>query len=198
MFFYNFFHILAFIPLLILYPTRVINRKNLPKGGAIYICNHQAYADVAVLGNYIFRSQHFLAKKELFSKGFLRWFLKLIRVIPIDRQNPELSSIKKCLQVLKNDKILTVFPQGTRKVSGKMEGLKDGVIMFSQKTGKPIVPLWFEKKPSVFKINRLHVGKPIYLTELYGKKCTPEELADAENKILLAYEEIENSAKKTK
>lgn len=192
MFFYNLFHIIFFLPLLIMYPTKVIGRKNLPKGGAIYICNHQSYADVAVLGNYIFRSQYFLAKKELFAKGFLKWFLKTINVIPIDRQNPELSSIKKCLQVLKNDKILTVFPQGTRKNSQKMEGLKDGVIMFGQKSQKPIVPMWFEKKPKIFSLNRLHIGKPIYLTEIYNKKCSPEELVNAENKILLAYQEFEN------
>jgi len=73
-----------------------------------------------------------------------------------------------------------------------MEGLKDGVIMFSQKSQKPIVPMWFEKKPRAFKINHLRIGKPIYLTEIYNKKLSPEELLQAEKKVLLAYEEFEN------
>lgn len=190
MFFYNLMHIFLYLPLLILYPTKVIGRKNLPKGGAIYICNHQSNADVIVLGNYIFRSQFFLAKKELY-KGFLKLVMKSLRVIPIDRQRPELSSIKKCLQVLKNDKILTIFPQGTRKNSRKMDGLKDGVIMFSQKSQKPIVPIWMEKKPRIFRLNRLYIGKPIFLTEIYNKKYTQAELENAENKILYAYSEFD-------
>ena len=185
-------HFLVYLPILILFPTKVVGKQNLPKGGAIYICNHQSYADVAILGNYIRRSQYFLAKKELFEKPILKWVLKGMKVIPIDRQKPELSSIKKCLQVLKNDKILTIFPQGTRAKKAKMEGLKDGVIMFSQKSQKPIVPMWLERTPKVFRRNRLHIGKPIYLTELYDKKYTQEELEAAEKKILLAYSEFEN------
>lgn len=197
MFFYKFFQILFSLPIRLLFPTRVYGRENLiKKGGAIYICNHQSNADVLILGTTLWRSQHFLAKKELFKKPFLGLFLKIIKSIPITRENPELSSIKRSLKVLQKNKILTIFPQGTRTSSNKMENVKNGVIMFASKGQKPIIPIWIEKKPKFFRFNKMYIGKPIYLTEVFGKKVSDEELNLAEQKILDAYKDL--SSKKIK
>ena len=193
MFFYKLFQIIFYLPIRLLFPTRVYGRKNIiKKGGAVFVCNHQSNADVLVLGTTIWRMQHFLAKKELFQKPFLGLFLKSIQCIPINREKPELSSIKKSLKLLENNKVLTIFPQGTRKDSNKMDNVKDGVIMFAVKSKKPILPIWIEKKPGIFRFNKMFIGKPIYLNQLYDKKYTQEELEEAENNILLAYQELSN------
>lgn len=190
MFFYKFFQILLYLPLRILYPTRVYGKKNLVSGGAIFMCNHQSNADVLVLGTCIWRKQHFLAKKELWQNKFLKFFLNLIKAIPINRQSVEISSIKRCLQVLKQEKVLTIFPQGTRKANNELTELKSGVIVFASKTKKPIIPIFIEKKPRIFKMNKMYIGKPIYLSELYDCKPTEKQLIDAENKIIETYKNL--------
>lgn len=194
MFFYKFFQILLFVPLRLLFPTKVIGKQNLPKGNVVLACNHRSNADVLVLGVCVWRPQHFLAKKELFSKPIAP-ILRMLKAIPIDRQNPELSSIKKCLQVLKNGKVLTIFPQGTRKDVDQME-FKQGVIMFATKTSSPIVPMFLQKKPKLFRKNTLVIGQPIYLEDIFGKKYTDEQLEQAEKTLLLAFSQLQNQIKK--
>ncbi|MGI5842059.1 MAG: lysophospholipid acyltransferase family protein [Christensenellales bacterium] len=190
MFFYKFFQILFYLPFRLLYPTKVYGRKNLVKGGAVLIANHQSYVDSPLLGFLISKPQHFLTKKEVYEKGFTKFVLKIAKAIPINREKPELSSIKKCLQVLKEDKYLTIFPQGTRKENGKMENLKGGVLMFSAKTDKPIIPMFIEKKPKMFRLNKLHIGAPIY-PQQFSDLTAAEKEEKLEQEVLKFYKSFE-------
>ena len=112
-----------------------------------------------------------LCKKELYNTKFKRWFFNSMkRGIPIDRQKPEISSIKKCLEVLNNGNNLMVFPQGTRSSKEDIEGLKQGVAMFCLKTKAPLIPMVYLKKNKLFRRNTLVIGKPIEFDLSYSKE----------------------------
>lgn len=165
MFFY-FMKILVFLPLYLLFPTKFYGRKNLPKGKVILISNHKSNADALILVNRIWRVQHVLAKKELFKNKLLGAAFKGMKAIPVDREKVEISTIKQCLRVLKNNKILTIFPEGTRnKGTADLLELKQGANLFALKSAAPIVPVWFSKKPSIFKFNKVTFGEPFYITK---------------------------------
>ena len=57
---------------------------------------------------------NFMAKKEWFKGKFKNWLFRSLGAIPVDREKPDFASIKACLKVLKDDKPLVVFPEGTR------------------------------------------------------------------------------------
>ena len=99
--FYKIIQIIVWPFYRLFHPIKLIGKKNIPKGKAILVCNHHSNSDVVVLGTTIFRKQHFLAKKELFSKKFNSWFLRKMSAIPIDRNAVDLKAIKACLKVLK-------------------------------------------------------------------------------------------------
>ncbi|MDD4815833.1 MAG: lysophospholipid acyltransferase family protein [Clostridia bacterium] len=162
------------------YPCKIKNKKNIVKGGGILICNHLSSLDVIYVGSYIHRRLNFLGKKELFDKKIKNWFFKSIGVIPIDRNNIDLKSIKTCLSVLKKGRLLVVFPEGTRNKGGEdLQTLKNGSAMFSIKSKLPIVPMHIEKRGKIFHKNTLTIGKPFELTEFYNKKLDSETLAEA-------------------
>ena len=164
--FFWFIKIIAFIPFWILYPTRLKNKKNLPKGKCVIIANHRSNIDPLILVNMIWRKQHCVAKKELFKNCILRGFLKSMNAIPIDRQKVEISTIKQCLSVLKNNKILTIFPEGTRnKTDMPLGEIKGGASIFATKANAPIVPVWIKKKPKLFCFNTITIGTPFYITK---------------------------------
>ena len=95
----------------------------------------------------IWRKQYCVAKKELFKNKLIKIFLKGMNAIPIDRQKVEISTVKKCLSVLKNNKILTIFPEGTRnKTKEPLGDIKSGASIFATKSNSPIVPIWIKKK----------------------------------------------------
>mgnify|MGYP002798405234 FL=1 len=156
--------ILAYIPFWILFPTIIKNKKNLPSGKCVLVSNHRSNIDPLLLVNMIWREQHCLAKKELFKNWLLKAFLKGMKAIPVDRKNVEISTVKTCLKVLKNNKILTIFPEGTRnKTNNPLGEIKSGACVFATKSNAPIVPIWIKKKPKLFCFNTIIVGKPFYV-----------------------------------
>lgn len=188
MFLYRLCWILAWLPLKILYPTKVIGKENLPKKSkAILACNHMSNRDAVVIQHKFPRRAYFLAKVELFRKKFNAGMLKVFGAVPVDRNNVGISSIKTVLKLLKDDEWVVIFPEGTRRDTENNEDLdaaKNGMSMFALKGNCPIVPMWFMKKPRPFKRNVLLIGKPIYLTEYQDKKATKEMFDEITAKVL--------------
>ncbi len=180
MFFYWFCWTIAYLPLRILYPLKVVGKKNLPKKKkAILACNHTSNLDPVLIFSHIHRQPRILAKHTLFKNKFFGAILKNWGAIPVNRQDVGVSTIKTVLKVLKEDKWLVVFPEGTRGHTDEDEqmALKNGVALFALKSGAPIIPMWYVKKPRIFRFNKLLIGKPIDLTEFEGQKPTKEVLA---------------------
>lgn len=169
--FYKILYFLCWLPFKILLPIKKVGKENLIKGKAILCCNHQSNLDFIPIF-YLAKSKVFaLCKKELYATKFKRWFFKSMkRAIPIDRQKPEISSIKKCLEVLNKENNLLVFPQGTRTSKEDIEGLKNGVSMFCLKTKAPLIPMVYLKKNKLFRRNILIIGKPIEFDLMYNKE----------------------------
>jgi 1-acyl-sn-glycerol-3-phosphate acyltransferase len=181
-----FFHIaqfLAYIPLKILYPTRFYGRKNLLKGIAVLCVNHTSNQDAPLLAANLFEKKYFLAKQELFSSKFKASVMKFCGGIPINRQKPTLEQIKTTLGILKSNKKLVVFPEGTRvkdKVEqGEMGETKNGAAMFAIKSKAPVIPVWYERKPRLFRLTKVYIGEPFELTEFYDKKLDENTLNEA-------------------
>lgn len=164
----------------LLFPTIFKKTKNIPKGRAIFICNHKSNIDPIILILSTWRKQFFLAKKELFKNKFLKLVMKIANAIPIDRGKTDLSAIKKGINVLNKGNILTIFPEGTRnKTESELSEIKAGAALFAIKTKTPIIPIWIEKKPRIFRLNSIKFGTPFYLEEFYNQKLDAEKLDKA-------------------
>lgn len=174
--------ILAFLPLRIFWPTKVIGKRNIPKRKqkAILACNHSSNMDPVLINARLVPNPYILAKKSLFKNKLAGAILKSWRAIPVDRENVDISTIKTVLSVLKKGHKLLIFPQGTRKKDqDDLNGVKNGLVMFALKTNSPIVPMWYVNKPKAFRRNVLLIGKPFYLEGFEGKKLTQDVLDEA-------------------
>ena len=185
MFFYWLCYILVFIPLRLFFPTKVIGRKNLPKKSkAILACNHLSIMDPIIVNHNLYCGTYIPAKHTLFDNKLQGAILRSWGAIPMNREVVGVSTIRTVLNILQKNKWLLIFPEGTRKKgSDDSVALKNGTALFSIKSGAPIVPMWFMKKPRFFHCNTLIVGKPFYLTEFAGQKLTSEILQQASVKI---------------
>lgn len=185
MFFYicRFF---SYLPLAIFYPTKVIGRKNLIKGKAIITPNHTSNMDIVLLLANTHEKKYILAKKELFKNKFKGAILKSYGGISVDRGNNDIGAIKKALNVLKNNKKLVIFPEGTRNKgedTSKLMEVKTGTAMLAIKSKSKIIPMWFSRRPKMFRLTKIIIGKPFELDEFYGKKLDNETL-EAASKII--------------
>lgn len=158
------------------YGSKVIGKNNIPKNGSCILAgNHTSNFDPYLLFKGTNRPIHFIAKKELF-KGSFGWFFKIMHLIPVDRdhKNPEAKNFT--LNLLNNNKVIGIFPEGTFHDKGsktKKELLlpfKPGAISFAEKSGAPIIPFAiigkfkFRSKPTIV------FGKPIYVDKINGDK----------------------------
>lgn len=176
----NFIKIVLYVLLRFLYPTSFKGKKNIPKGRAVFICNHTSNIDVILVELSSWKKKYYLGKKELFKNKFVGGFLKSINTIPIDRNKADINAIKQSLKVLKNEKALVIFPEGTRnKTDKELSSIKAGAAMFAIKSKSPIVPIWIKKRPKLFRFNTLRYGEPFTLNEFYDKKLDSETLSKA-------------------
>jgi len=175
--------IILFIPSLIIYPVRVIGRKNLAKKGrVILVANHQTLNDAIIIGLRFCRRFYFMGKATLFKKKFMSWLLKQVGAYPVHRSSSDITAVKTSLRLLKEEKALCIFPEGTRLKSDENAELKNGVALFALKTQSPIVPACFLKITNAFNPNTLIVGEAFNLSEMEefkDKKIDKELLTKA-------------------
>lgn len=191
-----FFHIcrfLAWLPLAIFYPTKVVGRKNLTKGKAILTPNHTSNMDVVLLLANTYEKKYILAKKELFKNRLKGAIIKSYGGISVDRGNNDIGAIKKALKVLKDGKKLIIFPEGTRNKNedtSSLQQVKTGTAMIAIKSKSPIIPVWFSRRPKVFRRTKIIVGEPYELKEFYDKKLSNEVLEEASKIITQKIEKL--------
>ena len=126
----------------------------------------------------------FLAKKELFKNKFLTWFFRGLGAVPVDRTRADTRAVKEIFALLKKNKKVCIFPQGTRAKTIKIEGetAKEGVAMFSIRTNTPVVPMMYSRKIKAFRRVKLYIGDPIYPDET--RKKDKEYLDEYSNLII--------------
>lgn len=119
------------------------------------------------------REIHYMAKKELFQTKFTKWLMTVLNAFPVDRDNPGPSTIKIPRKLLKEGKIIGIFPSGTR--STEEVPLKRGAVTIAAYGKSPIVPAAYVgpnnfKDLLKFQKPKLIFGDPIYLPEDQPKK----------------------------
>lgn len=166
----------------VVYPYKIYGKKNVPDGGAVFVCNHFRAIDPAYVLEVYSKDIKILAKAELFKNKAFGKILKSMGGIPIDRQNPDLKTMLSAIKYVKNGHKLLIFPEGTRNVSGtcELQDLKGGSAFIAIKAQVPIVPIMMSEKGRAFKKVRVMVGKPFYLSDYFGKKTTDEDMKNAE------------------
>jgi len=175
--FYSVIRLLFYLPIKLLYPTKIVGLEHLIKGKSIIICNHKSNLDAIILGVNIKQKIHFLGKIELFKTNLSAWFFKKMNVIAINRGTPDIKAIKEVLTALKNDSIVGIFPAGTRVAENEQEEHKNGAALFALKTNAPIIPMILQKKAKLFNKNTLIIGQAFYLQEEPNIKLTKEVLS---------------------
>ena len=102
----------------------------------------------------IFKEQiHFMAKAELFKNGLFRVVLGSAGVFAVDRGKGDMGAINKAQSLIKEGKILGIYPEGTRHTEGAPRRAKSGVAYIAMDTNADILPVsvYREGKYSIFR-----------------------------------------------
>ena len=123
-------------------------RENIPSHGpAILASNHLSFSDSFFMPVMVPRKVTFLAKAEYFTtpglKGWIsRVFFSGVGQVPIDRDDPDASraALKTGVRVLREGKLLGIYPEGTRSPDGRLYRGKTGVARMALEAKAPVIP----------------------------------------------------------
>ena len=162
------FHTL--MPVKIHHPERL--RREPP---FLLIANHRHALDPVVMAMGVPKHQVvFLAKKELGKNPFIRKVLTRLHCIMVDRHNTDMEAMRACMKAVRANRILLIFPEGTRHHEGQMEQIETGTALIAMRSRVPVIPVYFAGKLAFFRRTHLYVGEPISCEDLLAEGINAE------------------------
>lgn len=153
---------------LLLYRPEFEGRSNIPKSGSVILAgNHTNNLDAAIMLAGPKRVVHMLAKKELFKSKISNTFFRSMGCIPVDRKIHDENAKSEAIEVLKNNEVIGIFPEGTvNRTNDIILPFKYGAVSFAKKTGAYIVPFTITGKYKLFRRSiKITYGKPYKVTD---------------------------------
>ncbi len=185
--FYWFLRWIALGPLLrLVFRPTVEGIENVPvEGPAILASNHLSYADWLFMPLTLPRRVTFVAKAEYFtSPGIKGWIQKKFfsgaGQVPIDRSSASAAedAIRTGLRILREGKLLGIYPEGTRSPDGRLYRGKTGVARMALEAGVPVIPVGLigmadiqpggGGMPKIGRKVELRIGKPLDFSRYAG------------------------------
>jgi len=157
-------------------PARCIHREKLDaEAPYVVVANHRHALDPVAMAYFIRGRQIvFLGKKELGKGKFITNLLTRLHCILVDRHNTDMNAMRSCMKAVKMKKILLIFPEGTRHHEGQMEQIESGTAMIALRSRCPVIPIYFDRKLSLFRRTNLIVGDPIPTEDLQAEGINTE------------------------
>ena len=158
-----------------------------PSGGLIVVSNHLSNADSPILVASIPRRLQFMAKRGLFVNPIASAFLTSVGVHPLEAVGVE--ALRWYLELLKRDRSVVLFPEGTRSRGVGMNRGKPGVAYIAAKSRAAILPVGIVGTERIRGFWRIafplchvgvRIGDPFTLPEVEGRLTRPllEHMAD--------------------
>lgn len=187
------FHIshIWFYPLtVILLRYKIRGLGNIPmRGSVILASNHISFFDPPLIANGQFRVVHYMAKIELFKNPLFRILIKSFGAFPVKRGVGDIGAIKTILGHMKKNRVVLVFPEGTRSKDGELGSGQMGAGMLALRSGATIIPTYIRNSNKI--ISRVKSLELPQVEIRYGKPIDMEKYkCEEQNKEL--YQEVAN------
>lgn len=153
-------------------------QENIPrKGPVMLLSNHQSFFDPMFCQLPTFRHMHYVTRSTLFNNKLFGMLLSTLNTIPIRRGEADVAAMKKIIEVLKQDKMVCLYPEGTRTFDGKIADIKAGFSLLSRRSKAVVVPVVIEGAYECWPRDRKlpKLGR-VYIK--YGKAFTPEQIKE--------------------
>ncbi len=156
---------------------RVTGIENVPKtGGVLLVANHQSFLDPPLIGSYLQREMHFMARRTLFKNPLFGALIGRCNAFSIERDTADVKGVRNAIDRLQRGNILLVFPEGTRTRDGTVGRMKAGIGMLAERAAVPIVPVLIEGAYKVWP-KRALIPRLGRIRLVFGKPMRPETIA---------------------
>jgi long-chain acyl-CoA synthetase len=167
-----------------IYRLGVNDLKNVPKAGPfILVANHCSYFDAFILATAlpypVAQQVFYLGFEWFFRNRIMAWWARGVRVIPVDMDNYLVRALQASARILRDGKILCLFPEGERSADGRVRPFRKGTGILVRELRVPVLPAYitgsFEAWPRGQSLPRFHP-----LRVRFGPVVSPAELLEGD------------------
>ncbi len=196
---YSIFRICSVVLLKACFRLKVVGKENLPKrSNFVIVSNHLSYMDPLVVAAAVPAKIYCIAARDLYAIPHLAWILPKLDALPTG------SSSKEAIDLLMNNNIVGLFPEGGISRDGKLREFRRGAALLAHKTGRPIVPCailgTFEALPLKRRIPKpvpitIRIGKPIFLLKEFDEEIDDISLQEGMFRVRASIKEMLDAGK---
>ncbi|MCF6340474.1 MAG: 1-acyl-sn-glycerol-3-phosphate acyltransferase [Sulfurimonas sp.] len=134
----------------------------------MFLLNHESDLDIAIMETITNKNLAWVAKKELFDIPFFGLALKLSQDIAVERESKTslIKLLKDTKKVIDDNRVVTIFPEGTRSSKGKMLPFKNGAKIVADKYKLIVQPVVLIQTAAYYNIKKLYY-KPGKIKVIY-------------------------------
>lgn len=177
-------------------------------GPALIIANHRTPVDPLILwmnhhlgphGEREMRPISFLMAREYYEVNGLRWLVRAVRSIPVDRSGQDMGPAREALRLLKNGGWVGIFPEGRLNTGPGLLEADTGVAWLALRAEAPVYPVFIHGAPqresmvaSFATPSKVRVvyGEPVDLSSYYGQKKTQPLLKEVADLLMIRLAEL--------
>ena len=120
---------------------QVVGREKIITEGPVLIAsNHESFLYPPLVGIAYDQAIFYLARKTLF-RGPCSWIYPRWNAVPIDQDQPDMSSLKRIIKILRSGEQVVVFPEGARTLDGNLQPGEAGVGLIAVKSKARVQPV---------------------------------------------------------
>ena len=182
-----------FVRLNIFFSTTTKGRED--DSAQMFLINHQSDLDIGVMETTTTKDLAWVAKKALFDVPFFGLAMSLPEDIEVERESK--TSLVKLLRAAKDrlgkNRIITMFPEGTRSRNGRMLPFKSGAKVIADKYELRVQPIVLIETASCYDIKQFYY-KPkditvVYLDSFVASKSDKDWLNNLRIKMQKVYDD---------
>ena len=128
------------------YRLKVSGIDNIPKDGPVLLLgNHISYIDFALIQWATPRTIRFVVHDDYYSKPILNWILRGVGAVSIRPENSR-NAMQNIINLLNDDCVVCLFPEGHVSTSGELSDLKRGFEKVLSQSKKAVIVVPFAIK----------------------------------------------------
>lgn len=167
----------------------------------MFLINHQSDLDIGIMETITSKDLAWVAKKTLFDIPFFGLALKLPEDISVERESK--TSLIKLLRAAKDrldkNRVITMFPEGTRSMTGKILPFKNGAKVIADKYKLRVQPIILMQTSKYYNIKNFYYKpgriKVIFMDSFTADKSDDNLLQDLREKMQKVYnDELANNS----
>lgn len=179
-----FIKVTGYLPQLFVFRTKVhyedsSRQDRRIKGKAIVVSNHNCLMDFAVLMFVFWRRTLRCAVAEvMYHKNiFMTILLKVLGCVKVERNIHDFSFLMELKRILDKGGVVEIYPESRlpQKDEERPLEFKPSYVYLALESGAPIIPVYNNAKPFAKERERVIIGKPIYVEDLYDVSLSEKE-----------------------